>query len=65
MCLLYEYLYGETEVKREELSDHLEKLLEVFPETEDSRMDKEFEVRLLYCMVDNKGLSLYSILITN
>ena len=42
--LLYEYWYGETLINKEELEAHYEKLQEAFPYTEDSRLDKEFEV---------------------
>ena len=43
-CLLHEYLYGETEVTKDTIKDHFDSLLETFPDTEDSRMEKEFQV---------------------
>jgi protein tyrosine phosphatase len=43
LCINYEYLYGETSFTKDTLSEHLERLQEAFPCTEDSRMDKEYE----------------------
>ena len=43
-CLLHEYLYGETEVNRDTIRNHFDYLLEMFPDAEESRLEKEFQV---------------------
>ncbi len=43
-CLLHDYLFGETEVNKSNIGAHFDELLEVFPGTEDSRLEKEFQV---------------------
>ena len=48
--MLHEYLYGETEVNREDISTHYDNLMEVFPDSEESRMEREFEVCMFVCM---------------
>lgn len=44
--ILHAYLYGQTELKYEDLQDHIEKLQQAFPNSEDSHLDKEFMVSI-------------------
>ena len=41
-AILYAYMYGITELKKDELKKHVEKLQLAFPNTEDSRLDIEY-----------------------
>ena len=53
-AILYAYMYGITELKREELKKHIEKLQLAFPNSEDSRLDIE------YCVSTIQFLLTYS-----